>query len=61
MKINFLINIIFNYRKIKHMGIGDWGLGIGDWGLGPIPNPQIPNPNSPPPLVNFSIIKNYIF
>ena len=28
-------------------GIGDWGLGIGDWGLGPIPNPQIPNPQSP--------------
>jgi len=29
------------------LGIGDWGLGIGDWGLGPIPNPQIPNPQSP--------------
>ena len=31
---------------------GDWGLGIGDWdwgleGLGPIPNPLIPNPQSP--------------
>jgi len=26
------------------MGIGDWGLGIGDWGLGQIPNPQSPIP-----------------
>jgi len=24
-------------------------LGIGDWGLAPIPNPQIPNPQSPIP------------
>jgi len=29
-----LINLNFNYKIIKHMGIGDWGLGIGDWGLG---------------------------
>jgi len=26
------------------VGIGDWGLGIGDWGLGQIPNPQSPIP-----------------
>jgi hypothetical protein len=32
---------------------GDWGLGIGDWGLGPIPNPPIPNPQSP--LITFTI------
>jgi len=29
------------------MGIGDWGLGIGDWAQSPIPNPPIPNPQSP--------------
>ena len=29
------------------LGIGDWGLGIGDWAQSPIPNPQIPNPQSP--------------
>ena len=39
------------------MGIGDWGLGIGDWGLGPIPNPPIPNPQSP--LLFVSFITNY--
>jgi len=33
------------------MGIGDWGLGIGDWGLGPIPNPQ-----SPIPIIIFTIM-----
>jgi len=32
-------------KKVKKLGIGDWGLGIGDWGLGPIPNPQSPIPN----------------
>jgi len=41
--------LFIKLKKIKKMGIGDWGLGIGDWGLGPIPNPQspIPNPQSP--------------
>jgi len=29
------------------LGIGDWGLGIGDWAKSPLPNPQIPNPQSP--------------
>ena len=38
-------NILNKNKKIKELGIGDWGLGIGDWGLGPIPNPQSPIPN----------------
>ena len=40
------------------MGIGDWGLGIGDWGLGPIPNPPIPNPQSPF-IINFNLKEKY--
>jgi len=30
-------------RKIRGMGIGDWGLGIGPNPQSPIPNPQSPN------------------
>jgi len=51
MKINFLINIIFNYRKIKHkrgLGIGDWGFGI--WGFGPRPKTQKPKPQTKTPI-----------
>ena len=33
-----------------------WGLGIGDWGLGIGPNPQ-----SPIPILFYSIFDNYIF
>ena len=40
-------------RKIWGLGIGDWGLGIGDWAQSPIPNPQIPNPQSPIKNLNF--------
>ena len=43
------MNINTNISKIGDwgLGIGDWGLGIGDWAQSPIPNPQIPNPQSP--------------
>ena len=45
---NSLINLNSkNFKHLKKIKIGDWGLGIGDWGLGigdwaqsPIPNPQ---------------------
>ena len=41
-------------KKIKKLGIGDWGLGIGDWAQSPIPNPQSPIPN-----LKIYQIKNY--
>ena len=37
--------IIYQFKYIIIMGIGDWGLGIGDWAQSPIPNPQSPIPN----------------
>ena len=50
-----MIMIIMNKIYIFIKSIGDWGLGIGDWGLGPIPNPPIPNPQSP--IYNFNKYK----
>jgi len=38
------------------MGIGDWGLGIGDWGLG-----QIPNPQSPIPIILVLFLYNILY
>jgi len=34
------------------------GMGIGDWGLGPIPNPQSPIPNTNTSVINiYKVIK----
>ena len=49
------MNININ-KRMRGLGIGDWGLVIGDWGLDPIPNPQSPIPN---PHLIFINIKNY--
>ena len=35
---------IIKSNLIYTMGIGDWGLGIGDWAQAQIPNPQSPIP-----------------
>jgi len=50
MELFYIINLVTSkVGKIfkRFMGIGDWGLGIGDWAQSPIPNPPIPNPQSP--------------
>jgi hypothetical protein len=47
--IKFRVSIRYDLNKqiTWGLGIGDWGLGIGDWAQSPIPNPQIPKPQTP--------------
>ena len=48
----------FNKKNNNH---GDWGLGIGDWAQSPIPNPQIPNPQSPIKFFEYNINFFYFY
>ena len=52
-------SIIFYYRNLYSLGIGDWGLGIGDWAQSPIPNPQSPIPKEF--MIVIILIKYYTF